>query len=183
MIIVEVRKHVAPERGLIQDYEVIETLSSNRADQPFDVWSLPWRAECCEHFACFQTFGLGSESGTINAVAVPNQESRCIVPGKCLEDLGCSPPSGRMLGDVEMHDAPAIVSEDDKHVQEPETHGGYHKEIHGNQLFDVILEEGPPSLGRRLPMLHQIFRDRSLRHFDSELEQLSVKPWCSPQDI
>ena len=53
MIIVEVRNHVAPERGLIQDYEVIETLPTDRADQPFDVWTLPRGAECGEQFADF----------------------------------------------------------------------------------------------------------------------------------
>ena len=53
MIIIEVRNHVAPEQGLVQDYDVTKTLSSNRADQPFDVWTLPWRAEGDEHFADF----------------------------------------------------------------------------------------------------------------------------------
>ena len=110
VIIVEVRNHVAPERGLIQDYEVIGTLSANRADQPFDVWSLPWRAECGEHFVDFQSFSLRPESSTIDAVTIPEQEPGSHIPGKCLQDLGCSPLSGWMFGDVEMHNAPAIMS-------------------------------------------------------------------------
>ena len=32
-------------------------------------------------------------------------------------------------------------------------------------------------------MLQHIFRDRGLRHFDSEFEQFAVEPRCSPQDI
>ena len=88
-----------------------------------------------------------------------------------------------MFCDVEMHNAPAIMSQNKKHVQDPEGHGGYDEEVDGSQLFDVIFQEGPPSLGRRLPKLQHIFRDRSLGHFDSELEHLGVKPWCSPQDI
>jgi hypothetical protein len=97
MIIFEVRNHVAPEQGLVQDYDVIETLSSNRADQPFDVWTLPWGAECCEHFGDFHTFGLRLEGGTIDAVAISEQEPRGLVPGKCLQDLGCRPLSCWML--------------------------------------------------------------------------------------
>ena len=138
MIIFEVRNHVAPKQGLVQDYDVIETLSSNRADQPFDVWTLPWRAECGEHFLDFQSFGLRPESGPIDTVTIPEQEPWSLVPGKCLQDLGCSPLSGRMFGDVEMHNAPAIMRQNKKHVQDPETDGGHYKEINRNELFDVI---------------------------------------------
>ena len=183
MIIFEVRNHVAPKQGLVQDYDVIETLSSNRADQPFDVWTLPWRAECGEHFLDFQSFGLRPESGPIDTVTIPEQEPWSLVPGKCLQDLGCSPLSGRMFGDVEMHNAPAIMRQNKKHVQDPETDGGHYKEINRNELFDVIFQEGPPGLGRRLPMFHHVFCDSGLGHLDSELEQFRVDSWCSPQDI
>ena len=183
MIIVEVRNHVAPERGLIQDYEVIETLSANRADQPFNVWALPWRAECSEHFSDFHTFGLRPEGSPIDAVAIAEQEARGLVPGKCLEDLGCSPLSSWMLGDVEMNNAPAIMSESKKHIQDLKSHGGNHEEVNGNQLFNVVIQEGPPRLGRRLPMLHHIFRNRGLGNLDSKLEQFGVQPWSSPQGI
>jgi len=174
---------VAPEQGLVQDYDVIETLSSNRADQPFDVWTLPWGAECGEHFGDFHTFGLRLEGGTIDAVAISEQKPRGLVPRKCLEDLGCRPLSCWMLGDIEMNNAPAIMSQNKKHLEDLESHGGNHEEVDGNQLVDVVFQEGPPGLGRRLPMPHHIFRDRRLRHFDSELEQLGMKPRCSPQNI
>lgn len=129
MIIVKVQSHVAPERSLIQDYEMIETLSSNRADQPFNVWILPWRAECGEHFADLHAFRLHPEGGAIDAVAVPEQESRGLVPWKCLEDLGCCPLSSWMLGDVEMHNSSAIMSQNKKHLQELEGHGGNREEV------------------------------------------------------
>ena len=183
MIIIEVRNQVAPERSLVQDYEMVETLSSNRADQPFEVWTLPWRTECGEHFVDFQSSSLRPESGTIDAVTIPEQEPRSLTPGKCLQDLGCGPLSGRMFGDAAMHNAPAIMSQNKKHVQDPETDGGHDKEINGNQLFDVIFQERPPCLGRRLPMLQPIFRNLSLRNIDSELEKFRVDSWCSPQDI
>ena len=137
---------MAPERGLIQDYEVIETLSANRADQPFNVWALPWRAECSEHFSDFHTFGLRPKGSPIDAVAIAEQEARGLVPGKCLEDLGCSPLSGWMLGNVEMDNAPAIMSQDKKHIQDPESDSGHHEEVYGNQLLDVVFQERPPGL-------------------------------------
>jgi hypothetical protein len=88
-----------------------------------------------------------------------------------------------MLSDVEMHNAPAIMRQNKKHVQDPESYGGHYEEVDGSQLPDMIFQERPPGLGRRLPMLVHIFRDRSLRHFDSELEKFRVQPWCSPQKI
>jgi hypothetical protein len=88
-----------------------------------------------------------------------------------------------MLGDIEMNNAPAIMSQNKKYIEDPEIDGGHYKEINRNELFDVIFQEGPPGLGRRLPMPHHIFCDRRLRHFDSELEQLGMKPRCSPQNI
>jgi hypothetical protein len=147
MIILEVRNDVAPERGLVQDYNVVETLASDRADQPFDVWTLPRRPACGEPFCDCHALGLCPEGVTVDAVTIPEQKPRTFIPRKCLDDLGRSPLSGRVIGDIEMHDAPSVVGKDDKHIQQPEIHSGYHEEIHGYELFDVIFEEGSPSLG------------------------------------
>jgi hypothetical protein len=51
-----------------------------------------------------------------------------------------------MLGDIEMNDAPAIMSRNKQNAQDPESNGGYHEEVHGHQLFDVIFEKRPPCL-------------------------------------
>src|SRR4030042_5521403 len=32
-------------------------------------------------------------------------------------------------------------------------------------------------------MLYHVFRDSSLGHLDSKLEQCAVQPWCAPQEI
>jgi hypothetical protein len=32
-------------------------------------------------------------------------------------------------------------------------------------------------------MLYHVFRDSSLGHLDSKLEQFAVQPWCAPQEI
>ena len=45
-----------------------------------------------------------------------------------------------------MNDAPAIMSQNKKNVQDPESNGGYHEEVHGRQLIDVIVEKRPPWL-------------------------------------
>ena len=71
MVIIKVRKHMAQERNLIQDDDMIETLSVNRADKALHIGCLPWRSECGQNFADVQAFCLRAEGGTIDAVAVP----------------------------------------------------------------------------------------------------------------
>ena len=146
VVIIKVRNHMAPERDLIQDDDMVEAFSADRADQPFDVRALPRRSESGENFADFQAFDQRPEGGAIDAVAVPEQEPRCHVPRKCLQDLGCGPLGGWMLGDVEMNDAPAIMSKNKKHVQDPESYGGHHEEVDGYQLIGVIFQKRPPCL-------------------------------------
>jgi hypothetical protein len=51
-----------------------------------------------------------------------------------------------MLGGIEINDAPAIMSQNNKNVQDPESNCGYQEEVHGHQLIDVIFEKRPPCL-------------------------------------
>lgn len=146
VIIVEVRNHVAPERGLIQDDNMVEAFSTNRADEPLHIGCLPWGSESGENFSDFHAFGLRPEDLAVDAVAVPEQEPRRLVPGKCLHELRCGPLGSRILGDVKINDAPAIMSHNKKHVQDPESNGGYHEEVYGHQLLDMIFKKRPPRL-------------------------------------
>lgn len=125
---------------------MIETLSANRADEALHIGRLPRRSECGQNFADVQAFGLRAEGGTIDAVAVSEQEARRLVPRKRMHEPCCGPFGSRMLGDIEMHDAPAIMSQDKKHVQDPEGNGGYHEEVHRDQLFNMIFQKGSPGL-------------------------------------
>jgi len=146
VVIIKIRNQMAPERNLIQDDDVVEAFSADRADQPFDVRPLPGRSESGENLADVQAFDQRPECYAIDAVAVPEQEPRRLVPREGLHDLGCGPLGGGMLGDIEMNDAPAIMSQNKKNVQDPESNGGYHEEVHGHQLIDVIFEKRPPWL-------------------------------------
>jgi hypothetical protein len=47
----------------------------------------------------------------------------------------------------------------------------------------VIHQKGPPSLGRRFARPRQIFGHRGLRHLNSQLQQFSVNPRCTPQGV
>ena len=54
-----------------------------------------------------------------------------------------------MLGDVEVEDAPAVVGEHDEDEQHAQARGGNREEIDGDEVPDVIGQEGAPRLRRR----------------------------------
>ena len=115
--IIKIRSQMASERELINDDNTVEAFSTDRADEPLNIGSLPRRSESGEHFADIQAFDLCPEGGAIDAVAVPEQVPRHPVPRKRLHELRCGPLGGRMLRDIEMNDASAIMSQNKKHVQ------------------------------------------------------------------
>jgi hypothetical protein len=54
MVIIKIRNQMVPERNLIQDDDMVEAFSADRADPPFDVRALPGRSESGENliFSC-----------------------------------------------------------------------------------------------------------------------------------
>jgi hypothetical protein len=92
---------------LVENDHVIETLSPDRADQALDVRILPgarWRGDDFSNaHACDSTL----ENIAVDAVAISVQPAGRRVLRKCVDDLLSGPRSRRMIGDVDMHDAPA----------------------------------------------------------------------------
>ena len=56
------------------------------------------------------------------------------------------PLCGRMGRNSKMHNPAAIMRQDQEHEEQPKRRGGNNKEVGGDQLMDVIGEEGLPSL-------------------------------------
>ena len=79
---------------------MVEAFSADRANQPFNVWALPRRSEGGENFADLHAFRLRPEGGAIDAVAVPEQVPRRLVPRKRLHELRCGPLGGGMRRDI-----------------------------------------------------------------------------------
>ena len=67
-----------------------------------------------------------------------------------------------MLGDVEVNDAPRVMSEHEEHEQNAESNGGHREEVDGDQALEVIIEERPPTRARRFPVADHVLGDRRL---------------------
>ena len=57
------------------------------------------------------------------------------------------------------------------------------EEAYRDQLLSMVLEKGPPGLRRRITVPDQVFGDRRLRPFDSNLPQFSVKARSAPARV
>src|SRR5688572_20337405 len=96
---------------------MVQTLSSYGADQAFHVRALPRRSRSAEDFRDIHDLDLLAELVAVDAIAIPEQVFRCSIERKCFEHLLRRPFGGRMRGDVEMNNTPAIMSENDKDEQ------------------------------------------------------------------
>jgi hypothetical protein len=83
----------------------------------------------------------------------------------------------RELGHVEVDDAPAMVNEHDENEEDAQTRGGNREDVEGGEISDMVVEEGPPGLGRRCAPLRHQPGNGSLGHVDAELEELGMDAW------
>jgi HPt (histidine-containing phosphotransfer) domain-containing protein/CheY-like chemotaxis protein len=91
------------------------------------------------------------EIWAINAVSVPQEIVRRIVPGKRFDHLLRRSLCNGMLGDIDVHETSSLGRQDHQHEQHPERHRGDREEIEGDQVLHVILQERLPRRRRRFP--------------------------------
>src|SRR5215472_8312123 len=98
-------------------------------------------------------FGSLLELTPIDLVTIAQQVPWSGIFGKRLYHLLSCPPCRRVLGHVEMNDAPAMMSQDHKHEQHPKADGRHREEVDRDQISHMVVQESPPGLGRGLPVL------------------------------
>jgi hypothetical protein len=103
--------------------------------------------------------------------------------GKCLPQLLGGLLRGRLSGNIEVQNAPSVMGQHQKHVKNLEANRGHSEEIDGDQLLDMILEEGAPSLRGRFMAAHHVFADAALSDVDAEFEQFSMDAGRTPSGI
>ena len=71
----------------IQDDEVVQALSSNRADQSLDIWILPWTVRRGQDFRHAQRRNSQTDVVAVNAVPIPDEIRGWVSIGEGLYDL------------------------------------------------------------------------------------------------
>jgi hypothetical protein len=101
----------------IKDDEVVQTLSADRADEPFGVWILPGAAGRREDFFDWQRSDTRPNVAAINAVPIPQQIARSVVLGEGLDNLLRRPGCRGVVRYVEVQHLPTTMFHYDEHEQ------------------------------------------------------------------
>jgi hypothetical protein len=134
--------------SFVEDKNVVETLAADRADQALGERILPGAVWRREDFLDLHSLHAVAELLAIDLVTVAQEVGRRGVVRERGDELLGGPAGGGVLGDVEVDDPPAMVGQHDEDEQDAQERGGQGEEIDGDQIADVVREEGPPGLRR-----------------------------------
>src|SRR5215469_12660747 len=80
-----------------------------------------------------------------------------------------------------MHDSPAVVSQNQEHIQDLKADRRHGKEVNRHHSLHMVVKEASPGLGGWLVAAHQVLAHARLADVDAELEQLTVNPRSAPE--
>src|SRR5688500_18522873 len=140
MIVGRKRLQVLVQAAFIKNNYVIEALATDRSNDALNVGSLPRRSRRRQYLLDSHGFHLFNKVMPEDPISIPQQIVRRGVPGKCLAQLVSGPFGSRMSCDREVNDAPALVSQNDKHVQDLKPNGRDREEVYRYQTLTMILK-------------------------------------------
>ena len=174
VIVRDVAGQDAAQVRFTKDEHMVQTLAPDRADEPFREGVLPRAGRGGQDFPDAHALHAVPERVTVDLVTIAEEVGWLGVVREGVHNLLGRPMRGGMLGDVEVDDASAMVSEHDEDEEHPQACGGDREEIEGNQVPDVIGQERAPRLRGRRATLRNQPRDGALGHVDAELQELTV---------
>ena len=128
--------------SLAEDEDVIQTLAPDGADEALCEGVLPRAVRRREKLLDSHALYAIPELLTIDLVTIPEEVSGGGVVREGVDELLSGPLGGGVLGDVKVHDPPAVVSEHDEDKEDDESSGApIRMVVLGPQ---PLLEVGPP---------------------------------------
>src|SRR5207302_11471707 len=109
VIVREVARQGTAQVPFAEDEDVIQTLASDRYDEPRGDRILPWVVRRCQDLTDAHAIHAFAERMAVDGVAIAEETGRSGIVGEGVHDLLGRPSSAGMLGDVEVEDAPTIV--------------------------------------------------------------------------
>jgi hypothetical protein len=174
MIVADVAGQDATQVSLPEDEDMIQALAPDRADAPLREGILPRAVRRGKDFLDTHPLHAVPKLLAVDLVVVAEEIGRGGVVGEGVDDLLSSPVGGGMLGDVEVYDPSAMVSEHDKNEEHAQACSGNGEEVEGDEVSHMVVEERPPGLRRPGRPLRHEPRDGALGHVDTELEELAM---------
>ena len=136
----------ATEVPLVEDDHVVQTFPPHRSDQPLDESSLPGTPRGSDDFAYSEHLNTKAKAAAIDRATIGDQITLRVPLRERFDDLLRRPFGGRMFGDPEVKDLSPLGLDDKKDEQNPQTNRRHGEEINGDDIANVIPEEGLPGL-------------------------------------
>ena len=109
-----------------------------------------------------------TEACAISLIAITQEIFRRWIPRKCLNHLLSGPLGRRMFGHVEVDNFTPFMSEHEENIQDSKCRRRHSKEVDRYQVFNMIVQKGPPRLRWRLRMVDHVLCDCRLGDMDTE---------------
>ncbi len=162
---------------------MVQALPPNGTDDALHVGPLPGGARGAQHFVDTHVSHLFSEGIAEDSIAVAQKVARKLVKGEGFSQLLSRPLRGWVGSHIAVDNATPVMGQHQKHIENLETNGRHSKEIDGDQLLQMILQEGAPGLRGRFAAVQHVIADAALADIDAEFEQLPVDAGCTPTRI
>jgi len=133
---------------LTKNDDVVQAIPTYGANESFTDRILRRASRCRFDFLDANRLNPLLKLFTVNPVTIAQQIPRFAAVGEGLDHLLAGPACGGMFRYVDMHDASAIMGQNHQDKQDSEGSGGNNEKADGNQVFDMIVQEGAPYLGR-----------------------------------
>ena len=177
------RLQVLMQAAFIKDNYVIEALATDRSNHAFNIGSLPRRSRRRQYLLDSHCLHLFNKFMPEDPIPIPQQILRGGVPGKCLAQLVSRPFGSRMRCDPEVNDSPALVSQNENHVQNLKPDGRDREEVYRYQTLTMILKKSSPRLRGRLPRPNEVFAHTALADVYAEFQQFTMNARRTPSWI
>src|SRR5664280_2220827 len=115
MVVRQILPQQPAQVSLIQNHDMVQTLTSNRANQPLGKGVLPRTSRCGDHFLHPQRLHPAPKLVTVAGVTVADQIPWSLPLGEGLHPLLPYPFRGRMFRDSKMKNLSPLVLQDDEH--------------------------------------------------------------------
>ena len=116
MVIIRITRKVLVQRTLAEHDHMVQALTADRADQPFDVRPLPRRPRRRQHLLDPLRSHLVHELLAKDLIAIPQQVSRSTILREGFAHLLRGPLCSRMCRHAEVQNAPTVMGQHEEHV-------------------------------------------------------------------
>jgi len=154
---------------LIEYDYMIRTIMTNCSNYSFTISILPGWSECCFYLSDPGDIDPFDEFTSIDWFIISDKISGSRIPWVGFDDLLPSPCGRWILCDIEMNNFPAIMRQHHEYEQYFECDRWDSEKVYWGDVFGVVIEEGTPSLGRRLSAFDHVSSHRCPRDFNSKL--------------